>query len=312
MHACSFNKFLCRRVVALIFMLVVFVPFAVFAHTAEPGGAAAEIGAASAEINGTAAENDGVAAVGQGGDMHYALSLKTDLSLTIAAVFASAYGGYRYANMEVPAADEVYTQSRLLPWDKPFAARYSESADRVSKWAAVLGATPLVVGGISWYRGDACAYDFGAYSLMFVQALALQSGVNLFVRSLELWPRPYMYGTDGEAFDKAREAEGEAYGSFFSGHASAAFTVAVFTGEWFSEVYPNSPYKGVVWASALSTAGLVGVLRIAAGKHYPTDVVVGALVGTGISLSVIQLHKKSGDKVSLYAGLNSLGFVARF
>ena len=82
-------------------------------------------------------------------------------------------------------------------------------------------------------------------------------------------------------------------GAFFSGHASAAFTVAVFTGEWFSEMYPNSAYRPLVWAGTLSLAGFVGALRIAAGKHYPSDVVVGALAGTGISLAVIRLHKKS-------------------
>ena len=67
----------------------------------------------------------------------------------------------------------------------------------------------------------------------------------------------------------------------------------MFTGEWFSEMYPNSAYRPLVWAGTLSLAGFVGALRIAAGKHYPSDVVVGALAGTGISLAVIRLHKKS-------------------
>lgn len=214
--------------------------------------------------------------------------------------------------MEVPSKEVVPGESRLLPWDRPIAGRYNENADKVSDWAAVLGAAPLCFGAWSWYRGDESGRDFATYTLMFAQALALQNGLNLLVRSMELWPRPYIYATEGEGLEKAESAKGEAYGSFFSGHASAAFTVAVFTGEWFSDVYPNSPYKDIVWASSLSAAGLVGALRIAAGKHYPTDVIVGALVGTGVSFSVIGLHKKSGDRVSLYAGLNTAGFIARF
>lgn len=214
--------------------------------------------------------------------------------------------------MEVPSKEVVPGESRLLPWDRPIAGRYNENADKVSDWAAVLGAAPLCFGAWSWYLGDESGRDFATYTLMFAQALALQNGLNLLVRSMELWPRPYIYATEGEGLEKAESAKGEAYGSFFSGHASAAFTVAVFTGEWFSDVYPNSPYKDIVWASSLSAAGLVGALRIAAGKHYPTDVIVGALVGTGVSLSVIGLHKKSGDRVSLYAGLNTAGFIARF
>ena len=126
------------------------------------------------------------------------------------------------------------------------------------------------------------------------------------------------YAADAKAFarfrwgEAAEKAEGEAYGSFFSGHTSAAFTVAVFTGEWFSEVYPSSPYRGIVWAGSLSAAGFVGILRIAAGKHYPSDVIVGALVGTGISLSVIRLHRVKNERVSLIAGPNTLGMSVRF
>ena len=243
---------------------------------------------------------------------HYELSWRRDMPLTFFAAFASVYGNYRYSQTGVPAEEDVFLQSRLLPWDRPVAGRYNETADKVSDWAVVLGITPLALAGYSWYGGDASGKDFAAYTLMFAQAIALQSGFNLLVRSTQLWPRPYIYATEGEGAEKAREARGEAYGSFFSGHTSAAFTIAVFTGEWFSEVYPASPYRGIVWASSLSAAGMVGVLRIAAGKHYPSDVIVGALVGTGISLSVIRLHRVKNERVSLIAGPNTLGMSVRF
>lgn len=243
---------------------------------------------------------------------HYELSWSRDLQLTVFAALSSVYGNYRYSQMDVVSDENLVDKSRLLPWDRPVAGRYDGVADKVSDWAAVLGVAPLALAGYSWYGGDATGYDFAAYTLMFAQSLALQNGLDLLVRSTQLWPRPYIYATEGEGAEKAREARGEAYGSFFSGHASAAFSIAVFTGEWFSEVYPNSPYKGIVWASALSAAGMVGVLRIAAGKHYPTDVVVGALAGTGISLSVIRLHKAKNERVSLVAGPNTLGVAVKF
>lgn len=55
-----------------------------------------------------------------------------------------------------------------------------------------------------------------------------------------------------------------------------------------------------------SLASFVGVLRIAAGKHYPTDVVVGALVGTGVSYGILKMHKKGCDKVTLWASPSAL------
>ena len=195
--------------------------------------------------------------------------------------------------MAVPDREDIPAPSDLLPWDRAVAGRYNKTAGDVSDWFVILGVTPLAIAGYSWYREDALGRDVGVYALMFAQALALQSGLNLLVRSMEFWPRPYIYAEDGAGAEAAADAEGEAYGSFFSGHASAAFTVAVFTGEWFSEMYPNSRYRSLVWASSLSLAGFVGALRIAAGKHYPSDVVVGALAGTGISFAIIGIHKKS-------------------
>ena len=239
------------------------------------------------------------------------------MPVTFFSAFTCVFGNYRYSQMDKPEPGDYREVSELFPWDRPVAGRYSESADKASDWAAVLGVAPLALAGASWGLGDASGTDFAGYTLMFAQALALQNGVNLMARSLEFWPRPYVYAKDGygsgdqDVVEKAEKAEGEAYGSFFSGHASAAFTVAVFTGEWFSEVYPNSPYRGIVWAGSLSAAGLVGVLRIAAGKHYPTDVVAGALVGSGISLAVIQIHKKRSDRYSLWAYPGGAGLTIR-
>ena len=238
---------------------------------------------------------------------HYDVSWSKDMPVTFFAAFVSAFGNYRYGQMESLESGDYRDVSDLLPWDRPVAGRYSESADRASNWAALLGVAPLALAGYSYGMGDASGAEFAGFSLMFVQALALQSGINLCARSMQFWPRPYVYAKDGygsgnrEVVERAKNARPEAYGSFFSGHTSAAFTVAVFTGEWFSEFYPQSPYRGVVWALALSAAGIEGMLRIAAGKHYPTDVVAGALVGTGVSLAVIQVHKNRNDRLSLWA-----------
>ena len=229
---------------------------------------------------------------------HYEVSVQLDVPLALGIALTSSFGVYRYYGMEKVSAEKMKPKSELLPWDRPFAGRYSEWATTVSHYSSALVVAPFLVSGYSWYRGDADAYDFGAYALTFIEALALQNALNQIFRSTELWPRPYMYSKSGKGAEKANEARAEAYGSFYSGHASAAFTVAVFTGEWFSEIYPNSKYKALVWASSLSMAGLVGALRVVAGKHYPTDVVVGALVGTGISLGILKMHEICKKKIS--------------
>lgn len=46
----------------------------------------------------------------------------------------------------------------------------------------------------------------------------------------------------------------------------------------------------------ITIAGIVGFSRIYVGVHYPSDVVVGALVGSGLSLVVIGLYKWSSKR----------------
>lgn len=79
--------------------------------------------------------------------------------------------------------------------------------------------------------------------------------------------------------------------SFFSGHSSITATVATTAlmmafnqrdlASW------GRPAASAAGGLALTTA----TLRIAAGKHYPSDVVTGILVGVGVALINTQLHR---------------------
>ncbi|WP_405324268.1 phosphatase PAP2 family protein [Fibrobacter sp.] len=243
---------------------------------------------------------------------HYDVSVRLDVPLTLGIVMTSVLGVYQYYGMSRISSSNLKPKSELLPWDRPFAGRYSGWATTVSHYSGALAVAPLALAGYSWYKGDADGHDFGTFTLMFVEAVALQNALNQLVRSTQLWPRPYIYAERGEGRKKAESARGEAYGSFYSGHASTAFTVAVFTGTWFSEIYPNSQYRGLVWASSLTLAGAVGALRVVAGKHYPTDVVVGALVGTGVSFGVLKLHEICKKKISFWAIPGNIGAIFYF
>ena len=230
----------------------------------------------------------------------YKLNLENDFPVTLAAGGMFGIGMFLYSRMDTP--DNPKDKDDLLPWDKSLAGRYSEKADLASDIGSVFAIAPLVVGGIAWHDGSSSGREFATFSIMFVQAIGIGNGMNLAMRSLEIWPRPYMYAESGEGQKKAENAKTEAYGSFFSGHATAAFTVATFTDQWFRTAYPNSPYKGIMRASAYSLATLESVLRVAAGKHYFTDVLVGALVGTGVSIGIIEMHRDRNENFSVWVG----------
>lgn len=76
--------------------------------------------------------------------------------------------------------------------------------------------------------------------------------------------------------------------SFFSGHSSAAFTAASFHHRMLQRFQGKSFRAGEVWGVYLA-ATLVGVMRISADKHYFTDVLTGAAVGTLLARWVVDL-----------------------
>ena len=129
---------------------------------------------------------------GGAGTRHYVFTLEKDLPLTFFAAFGSIYGNYRLSHMSVTDREDLPAREDLLPWDRAVMGRYNKTVGDVSDWFAVLGAMPLALGAASWYRGDACGRDLAVYSLMFAQALALQSALNLTFRSMKFWPRPYI------------------------------------------------------------------------------------------------------------------------
>ena len=76
--------------------------------------------------------------------------------------------------------------------------------------------------------------------------------------------------------------------SFFSGHTSYSFAVSLSAAMLLSDSLPK--YSTVIYAIALFIAAVPGYLRIAADKHYFTDVLTGALVGSGVAYGVTRMQ----------------------
>lgn len=67
-----------------------------------------------------------------------------------------------------------------------------------------------------------------------------------------------------------------AYASFPSGHATTAFAAALLLALWY-------PRAAGAW---VAVAVLVGLSRVVLGSHFPSDVLAGALLGSGVALAV--------------------------
>lgn len=92
--------------------------------------------------------------------------------------------------------------------------------------------------------------------------------------------------------------------SFFSGHSSLAFSSAIFNCIIFSKLNANSEYKNLVWILSLTNSSITAFLRVLAGKHFISDVIVGAIIGSSVAYLITEIHyldnKKSVDNVNIF------------
>lgn len=79
--------------------------------------------------------------------------------------------------------------------------------------------------------------------------------------------------------------------SFPSGHTSVAFAVA--TSYLAIAQREHLPHRARHASILFGSATAIGALRVAGGKHFPTDVIGGAILGSGIGWLVAAVHPRS-------------------
>ena len=129
------------------------------------------------------------------------------------------------------------------------------------------------------------------------EALLDQGVWVMFLKTVTARTRPVAGGT-GEFFQYKTQG-GQVNGSFPSGHAMGAFTVATV----FAEEYSDK--KWVKWLT-YGTASLIGASRVVLGRHFPSDVIAGAVLGHSIGKMVVtrsrdgELARPPGQLVPIY------------
>jgi membrane-associated phospholipid phosphatase len=183
----------------------------------------------------------------------------------------------------------------LWPLDDPVKLNFSSTAARGSDLLLAIGVcSPLVL-----QAGQGFGPQTGARALVYGETLALALALNGVTKRLVGRPRPYVYNHDPrvEAYAQA-EAEDSRL-SFYSGHAATAFAAAVSGAYLFSQSSDDTAARTVVWASGLLLAGATSNLRVRAGKHFYSDVLVGAGLGAATGLIVPLLHQRGHDRNAL-------------
>lgn len=201
-----------------------------------------------------------------------------------------------------------------LVWSNP------KTADTLSNIGG-FGLMPVVaLGGVALAghhdgaRGATIASDM----LVVSEAVVIAQDLNQLVKFSAGRERPFVHQLP-DAQKPLTDKPADNNLSFFSGHTTWAFSLATAAGTVSSmHGYKLSP---VVWTVGLTLATATGLLRIGADKHYATDVLVGAAVGSALGIGVPRLlhpvtQPSTGQQVGLSAqplpGGLALGLNGRF
>jgi membrane-associated phospholipid phosphatase len=119
--------------------------------------------------------------------------------------------------------------------------------------------------------------------LVVGEAVAISGVLGQLVKYTVGRERPYVHALP-PAEKSATDDPGDNNLSFYSAHTSFAFALATAAGSVATlRGYRMAP---AIWAVGTAAALTIGYLRIAADRHYFTDVVTGAAVGTAVGVGV--------------------------
>lgn len=198
--------------------------------------------------------------------------------------------------------------TRALAWND------IKAADTVGSVAA-FGVAPAAALGVLALasNADGRLREAPEDALIVVEAVALSSALNQIVKFSVGRERPFVADTPASE-KRLTSSPADNDLSFYSGHSNLAFALAVSAGTIAHlRGYSGEPY---VWAVGLPLAGFVAYSRIAAKKHYLTDVLIGSAAGAAIGFAVPYfLHRarpagsKAGVAVSPLSNGVSFAFV---
>lgn len=128
----------------------------------------------------------------------------------------------------------------------------------------------------------------------------------------EIWrrPRPYNFHRSPGVKAYARAAGKDATVSFPSGHTALAFAAAAAGGWIYAVRNDDTSARAAVWLGGTTVAGATAVLRMRAGKHYPSDVAMGVVLGiasVAVPAVVYPDVELSGTEIVAMAGGVLLG-----
>lgn len=143
--------------------------------------------------------------------------------------------------------------------------------------------TPLATLGFKEARRDVVPV-----LVMYLETALTINGVTDISKGLTQRIRPFVYNPDSDL----EKTTSNARQSFFSGHVSNSAAFCFLSAFLVNEYAEGKALKVIAWTGAVVIPTTVSVFRYTSGKHFPTDIITGFVVGAGIGVLIPYLHRR--------------------
>ncbi len=241
-----------------------------------------------------------------GNDQMYKINWAVDGPVTGVGTAWTMYAFSRiYDKDPSPVADiEKLDKNDINGFDRWAAGMHSDEADKNSNYLFYGSvAFPFLLLADKEIRKDAPRVGLLYLESMAITGLLYTSSTYFLNRY-----RPETYRTD---IPPSERTDGNYRNAFFAGHVALVATASFFTAQVYADYHPTSSLKWVLYGGAAAATITTAYLRHIAGKHFPSDIIVGTAVGTlsGILVPLLHKNKRMEDRAwRVSPHMNSIGF----
>ncbi len=188
--------------------------------------------------------------------------------------------------------------SGINAFDRGAVGNHNAFADVTSDVTAVAAmVVPPLLDLIDVGHGEAFQSD----AVVFAETLLVNGALVELAKYAIQRPLPRTYAGDPSLINSPG-----GYRSFYSGHTSTVFAALTAMAMTLRLRYGERWWP---WAVAAGVGSSVAVERVAAGRHFPSDVLVGAVAGSLVGILVPALH---AHHVAIVPATNGLAVAMHF
>ena len=217
----------------------------------------------------------------------YTIKPSVDIPLLAAGAAWDLYGFSQVSKKNGTSQAELanLNTSKIDWFDRWAVHPYSKSIDKLSYVPFFVAMPlPLAVFGID----NRMRKDFWKLTFLYAEAMTMTGVLYTSAVHYVNRHRPLVYESSSPLDTRMSS---NSRNSFFAGHVALVGTSVFFIARTYADYHPESHIKWVFYGGAAAITALTGYWRNKAGEHFPTDIALGAAIGTVSGLLTPALHR---------------------